>query len=312
MAKRRRTGVTQQGGIKPGRTGDPAPRMPGWAPAAIYAVVTVVLFREFFLGGSSMLGMDSLALSYFARDFYTEFLQQFHRMPYWNPLLMGGLPFVAGMHGDLFYPPSLAMFFMDAQAMWGWKMCLHIFLAGVFTYLWLRRGLGLDMLPAFFGGLVYMLGADLVSLVLPGGDGKLFVSALAPLLFWLTERAVSRRRAADFALFALGIALMVFTSHMQAAYYCIWGVSLYFLFRAWQVWRAGEGGATAARLVGMFALAGVLGVGAAAVQFLPPLDYLQEYSHRSDPAAGEERGYAWSSTYSLNAEEIASLVVPEF
>src|SRR5690606_31330530 len=69
---------------------------------------------------------------------------------------------------------------------------------------------------------------------------------------------------------------------------------------------------TAARLVGMFALAGVLGVGAAAVQFLPPLDYLQEYSHRSDPAAGEERGYAWSSTYSLNAEEIASLVVPEF
>jgi hypothetical protein len=51
--------------------------------------------------------------------------------------------------------------------------------------------LGLDRLPAFFGGLVYMMGADLVSLVLPGGDGKLFVSALAPLLFWLTERAAA-------------------------------------------------------------------------------------------------------------------------
>jgi hypothetical protein len=284
--------------------------MPGWAPAAIYAAVTLVLFREFFLGGVSMLGEDSLALSYFARNFYTEFVQGFHRMPFWNPLLFGGLPFVEGMHGDIFYPPSLAMFFMDAGTMWGWKMSLHIFLAGVFTYLWLRRGLGLDQLPAFFGGLVYMLGADLVSLVLPGGDGKLFVSALAPLTFWLAERAAARRHAADFALFALGIALLVFTSHMQAAYFCIWGVSLYFMFRVSQIWRAERNGALAARLVGMFALAGVLGVGAAAVQFLPPLGYLQEHSHRVDRA--EERGYEWSSTYSLNAEEIVSLAVPEF
>lgn len=316
MAKKR---TAAKAGERHGRTaartrGAPAPppTLPGWAAAAIYAVVTLILFREFFLGGVSMLGLDSLALSYFARNFYTEFLQSFHRMPYWNPLLFGGLPFVEGMHGDIFYPPSLALFFMDAQAMWGWKMSLHIFLAGVFTYLWLRRGLGLDGLPAFFGGLVYMLGADLVSLVLPGGDGKLFVSALAPLVFWLAERAAARGRPPDFALFALGIALLVFTSHMQAAYFCVWGVSLYFLFRVWQVWRAEQDAARAARLVGMFALAGLLGVGAAAVQFLPPLAYLQEYSHRSDPAQGEERGYEWSSTYSLNAEEIASLVVPEF
>ena len=60
--------------------------MPGWAPAVIYALITIVLFREFFLGGISMLGTDSLALSYFARNFYTEFVQAYHRMPFWNPL----------------------------------------------------------------------------------------------------------------------------------------------------------------------------------------------------------------------------------
>src|SRR5690606_16554243 len=120
--------------------------------------------------------------------------QAFHRMPHWDPLLFGGLPFVEGMHGDIFYPPSLAMFFMDASAMWGWKMSLHIFLAGCFMHLWLRRGLGMGSLASFFGGLVYMLGAHMVSLVLPGGDGKLFVAALAPLMFWLTERAAASRR----------------------------------------------------------------------------------------------------------------------
>ena len=311
MAKKQ--GGAQAAARRP-RTTAPAavPSMPAWAPAAIYAVVTVLLFREFFFGGASMLGTDSVALSYFARNFYTEFVQTFHRMPHWNPLLYGGLPFVEGMHGDIFYPPSLAMFFLDARAMWGWKMSLHIFLAGVFTYLWLRRGLRLDRVPAFFGGLVFMMGTDLVSLVYPGGDGKLFVSALTPLMFWLTERAVSNRRAADYALFSLGLALVLFTSHMQAAYFLVWGVSFYFLFRVWQFWREERNGVHAAGSVGAFALAGVLGVAAAAVQFLPPLEYLREHSHRTERTERGESGYAYSTGYSINAEEVVSLVVPEF
>jgi hypothetical protein len=286
------------------------PGLPVWVTPLVYVAATVLLFREFFFGGTSMLGTDSITLSYFARNFYTEFVQQFARMPHWNPLLFGGLPFVEGMHGDIFYPPSLALFFMDAHTMWGWKMALHVLLAGLLMHAWLRRGLGLDTLPAFFGGLVYLMGAHLVSLVLPGGDGKLFVAALAPLMFWLTERAAARRRPADYALFALGLALILFTSHMQSAYYCVWGVSLYFLFRVWQAWRTDRSGAGAARAVASFALAGVLGVAAAAVQFLPPLGYLREFSHRVDRA--EERGYEWSSTYSLHPEEILSLAVPEF
>jgi hypothetical protein len=290
----------------------PLPSIPVWLAPVVYAAVTVLIFREALLGGISLLGSDTLALSYFARDFYTDFVQAYRRFPHWNPLLFGGLPFVEGMHGDIFYPPSLALFFIDARAMWGVKLALHVFLAGIFTYLWLRRGLQLERLPAFFGGLVYMMGTHLISLVLPGGDGKLFVAALAPLLFWLTERAVASGRAADFAVFSLGLALMLFTSHMQAAYFCVWGVSLYFLFRVWQFWRVQRSGGAAARLVGMYALAGLLGVGAAAVQFLPPFGYLREHSHRVDRAESGETGKAWSATYSLNAEEIMSLAVPEF
>jgi hypothetical protein len=309
-------GAPTHGGTsaRPTRGGAPhgVPTLPAWAVPVVYAAVTVLLFREFFFSGTSMLGTDSLALSYFARNFYTEFVQAAHRFPLWNPLLFGGMPFVEAMHGDIFYPPSLAMFFLDARVMWGWKMALHIFLAGMFTYLWLRRGLRLDRLPAFFGGLAYLMGTQLVSLVLPGGDGKLFVAALAPLMFWLAERAAAGRRPADFALFSLGLAFMLFTSHMQAAYFCVWGVSLYFLFRAWQLWRAERNGAAVARMVGMYAVAGVLGVAAAAVQFLPPLEYLREHSHRVERAERGEAGKAWSASYSLNAEEIVALAVPEF
>jgi hypothetical protein len=273
----------------------------------------VLLFHEFLLGPAFLLGTDTMATGYFARNFYTQFVRTFQAFPLWDPLLFGGLPFIDGMHGDIFYPPSLSLFFMNAAQAWGWKMVLHVFLAGIFTYLWLRQ-LGLRREISLFGGLVYMMGADLVSLVYPGGDGKLFVSALAPLAFLLTERAVTRRRVSDYAWLALGVALLVFTSHMQLVYFAIWGISLYALFRLAQWWRAEKKARATALHFGMFALAGVLGVGAAAVQFFPPLGYLRTYSHRAEKTEQTqgESAYQYSTTYSLHPEEIASLVVPEF
>ena len=288
--------------------------IPGWLPPLVFLLAALIFHREFVIGGGKLLGMDSIVLSYFARSFYTNFIHAFHSFPLWDPLLYGGMPFVDGMHGDIFYPPSLAMFFLNAERMWGWKIILHVFLAGVFCYLWLRE-IGLTRGSAMLGGLIFMLGPDLISLVFPGGDGKLFVSALTPLGFLLTERAIRLGRARDYAAFALGIALVMFTSHMQAAYFLVWGVTLYFLFRLFQSRRRGW---TYRRMVThlvAFGLAGIVGVGAAAIQFLPPLDYLRNWSHRAsrtEQARSPEAAYAYSTSYSFNAEEIMALVIPEF
>jgi hypothetical protein len=286
--------------------------LPRWVAPIVFALATVLLFPEVFFQHNTLFGSDTLGLSYFARNFYTEFVRAHHAFPLWDPMVLGGLPFLEGMHGDIFYPPTLALFFLSAKAMWAWKMVLHVFLAGVFAYIWLRRGMKLRRGPSLFGGVVFMMGADLVSLVAPGGDGKLFVSALAPLVFWLAERAVSGRRIADFAGFALGITLIVLTSHMQLAYFCIWGVTFYFFFRVWEIWRTNRDGGEAARLIGMFALAGLLGVGAAAIQFLPPLQYVKATSLRADARTTAADTYEEATSYSLHPEEVMSLAVPEF
>ncbi|HEX6558758.1 MAG TPA: hypothetical protein VF021_04830 [Longimicrobiales bacterium] len=284
-----------------------------WVPPLVFAIITLVLFREFVFGGR-LLGVDTQALSYFARHFYQTFLTTFHRFPLWDPLLYGGLPFVDGMHGDIFYPPSLALFFLGTERFWGWKMLLHVFLAGLFCYLWLRE-LGVSRGSAMLGGIIFMMGADLVSLVYPGGDGKLFVSALAPLAFLLTERAARLGRVRDFAALSLGIALMILTSHMQCAYFAIWGITLYFSFRFVQNWRAKQRvGTRALAGAALFMAAGLLAAAATAIQIVPPLEYLREWSHRASKTeqAQIQDAYAYSTSYSLHAEEAMSLVVPEF
>ena len=93
---------TQTRSARPRTPGIPATeRIPRWAPLALYAVATLLLFREAIFTGAGLLGIDSMALSYFARDFYTDAVRS-GTFPLWDPLVLGGLPFVEGMHGDIF------------------------------------------------------------------------------------------------------------------------------------------------------------------------------------------------------------------
>ena len=53
--------------------------------------------------------------------------------PLWNPYLMGGMPYVAAMHGDIFYPTFLLRLLLPTDVAMTWGFVLHLMLAGVFT-----------------------------------------------------------------------------------------------------------------------------------------------------------------------------------
>lgn len=287
--------------------------VPGWLPGVLYATLALALFHEFVFSDGMLFGTDTAALGYFARKFYADFVRAAGELPMWNPRIFGGLPFVDAMHGDIFYPTTLLSFVMPVHRAIGWKLVIHVAAAGAFTYLWLRR-LGVSRPAALWGGTAYLLAPVLVSLVYPGHDGRLFVTALTPLLFWATDRAVTDARARDYGVLALAVALLIFTAHMQLAYFAVWGVvgwALYRLFgwrgpaallpalialallRAWPgglaalalfaLLAAGGLAATAWRIpairrpilrFGLFAAAGGLGGAVAAVQLVGPACYL--------------------------------------
>ncbi len=288
-------------------------RMPAWAPYALFALLTLFLFREFVVSKGLLFGTDVAALGYFARHWYAEMLRS-GTFPLWNPLIFGGLPFVDAMHGDIFYPTTLLSLIMPVHRAMGWKLVLHVFLAGAFTYHWLRH-LGIGRPVATWGGVAYMLAPVLVSLVYPGHDGKLFVTAVTPLAFWITDWAITRGGLWRFATLSLVIALLMFTAHMQLAYYTTWGLLVLAIFRLFQARRAGERPARLAGRFAGFAMAGVVGgVLIAAVQIWTPLVYLTRHSQRVEKTieAEAESAYTRATSWALHPEEAMSLVVPEF
>lgn len=321
-----------------GRGGASAPTgdLPGWVPPALFGVLALFLFREFVFSDRMLVGGDTLSLGYVARALYADALAELGRIPRWTPHILGGTPFLEALSGgDSLYPPSLLLLMLlEPYRALGWKLVLHVFLAGVFFYGWIRA-IGGSRQAALLGGAAYLLAPFMIGFVHPGHDGKIFVIALAPLLFWATERHFARASLASVAGIGLVVALVLYTTHFQMAYFLFGGAGMYAIFRSIQMARGrdevvgtgrGDGGtevpegAPAARTrvgltrFGLFLCGAVLGAAGAAYQFVPAADYVTEYSRRvqtTRDAAGES-GRGWSSSWSMHPEEAMSLLVPEF
>ena len=131
----------------------PAPRFAlGWA-ALVFAVAVLALAYP-ALAGHFLVNpfSDQYIAGYAFRDFAARSLRAGQGFPLWDPYIFGGMPYVAAMHGDIFYPTFLLRMVMPTDAAMTWGFIIHVWLCGLFTYLFLRA-LGVSFFGALVGGL---------------------------------------------------------------------------------------------------------------------------------------------------------------
>jgi hypothetical protein len=285
-----------------------APARPMLWAAATYAVATLLLAWPALLGRFLVNPRsDQYIAGYAFREFAASFMRETGSFPLWNPYLFGGMPYVAAMHGDIFYPTYLLRLVLPPDVGMTWGMILHVFLAGLFTFAFLRA-VGLGFFGALLGGLAYMLGGNIAGLVSPGHDGKIFISALLPLVLLLVHRGVRDGRAWAWGGLALAVMLAVLTPHPQLLQYLLLVTGAYALFVAFSADGAGERLArpTAIKRLGLAALAVGAGMLGGAVQFWPVL----EYTAWSPRAGG--KGWEHAVSYSMPPEELINTYLPQF
>ena len=108
-----------------------------WA-TAVYAVVTLALGFP-ALAGQFLVNprSDQYIAGYAFREFAAQTMRSGQGFPLWNPYLFGGMPYVAAMHGDIFYPTFLLRLLVAPDVGMTWGMISHVFLAGLFAHLFL-------------------------------------------------------------------------------------------------------------------------------------------------------------------------------
>ncbi len=289
--------------------GLPEPRRPLlWAVLAC-AIATLLLAYPAFSGGFLVNPRsDQFIAGYAFRDFAAQSLRAGNGFPLWNPYLFGGMPYIDAMHGDIFYPTFLLRMFLPTDVAMTWGFIIHLFLAGVFTFLFLRR-IGISFAASILGALSYMLSGQIASLVSPGHDGKLFVSALLPLTLFLMHHGIRGARMWAWGALAIVVGLAVLSPHPQLLQYMLLVSGVYALYLAYfgtPEHRLPRSEGTK-RLAIALAAVGV-GMAMGAVQYLPVMQYVP-WSPRSGGMLG---GYEHAVSYSMPPVELFNTIIPQF
>jgi hypothetical protein len=284
----------------------PLNEMPRWLPFIVMGALTLLVFRNYLISGAGdmLLGQDTIAAGIMFRSFFVEHVRALGRMPLWNPYLFAGVPTIEAGSGDFLYPASILHFLLPMPGALAWKLILHVYLAGVFMYL-AARAFGITRYVSLFAGAAYLLSANLVSLVWGGQDGKMYVTALFPAALWLLITALARQSWLRFLWLGAVAGLMV-VAHPQLAYYAYVTLLAFALVILW--FRRKQGGAVLAAGLAGGMLSAVTALGVAAITLFPMYRYLREDS----PRAGPGRGFEYSASWSLHAEEALSLFIPDF
>ncbi len=282
------------------------PRWPRTLALVLFVLAALTLCYP-MLGGRWLLGDDQFLSGYAFRLFGAEMFRSTGHIPEWNPYILGGLPFIAAMHGDIFYPTAWLRWIMPVDMAMNLGFAVHIILAGLFMYLFLRA-LKLGWTAALVGGLAYELTGMVTSMMRPGHDGKLYVSALAPLALFALLRAIRHRKFWGYPLFSIVIGLCILSPHFQMTYYLLVFSGLWVLYlvfgdperpadRRWWVPLALSLGAVG------------LAAGISALQVLPFYEYIP-FSPRGVP--GTSSGWGYATLFSMPPNELFTTFLPQF
>ncbi len=288
--------------------GAAGPRRAGLFAALFYAVCTLALGYP-ALGGGFLAGpnSDQFVAGYAFREFGASMLKATHGFPQWNPYIFGGMPYVAAMHGDIFYPTFLLRLIAPTDVAMTWSFMIHVFLAGLFTYYFVRSS-GFGFFPALMAGVAYMMSGSIASLVSPGHDGKLYVSALFPLTLWLLTLSVRDGRRWSWGLLALVIGLAVLSPHPQLLQYLLLSSAAFALHLGISGRRRDELSKRDVLIrLGMAFGAVAIGLLTGAIQYLPVREYVSW-----SPRSGGLADYATAISFGWPIREVFDAYLPQF
>ena len=242
-------------------------------------------------------------------------------MPLWDPYIYAGQPALADIQSAACYLPNVLQAFLLGGAhftVWSLELqvILHFSLAAVFTFLFVRRLTG-GRFGAVVSAMVYTFGGYMTSFPIRQMT-MLGVGVWLPLiLFWLeaaaarvTAEAADRRRwswLAPVTIAGLFFGISIQGGHPQTSLYAAYLCAAYVVFRSFNLTSGvarSERLRRIARSLLPFALVPLIGVGIAAIQLLPTLEFIR-HSTRA------ELSYAVVS-WGLPIHELVSLIYPGY
>lgn len=267
----------------------------------ILFLLTLAMFYDVLFTGKAVL------LSSQSTDIYSLFMPFIKfgfgeikkgNLPLWCPHIFSGMPFMGEFQSALLYPLNLLYLILPFPISINYTIALHVFLGGIFMYLWSRRR-KLHLLASLLSSVIYMFAGPYFLHIYSGHIPLICASAWNPLiLFSIDSFFEERSRKWVFAgIFA--VSMQILSGFPQVVFFTFIAVVLYSSLKIFK---------SEKRLLLCIGIFSIYAGGAclSAVQLLPGLDSSGETARASGVS------YEFAATFSFPPENIITLVAPGF
>ncbi|GEM_PF-658241 len=290
-----------------------------WVPIFAYIAVIALVFSRILIPqqGFLIFGDDIHRSYYFFIQYLVTSIKE-GTIPWWNPYMFAGTPFLANPITNAFYPVNWLFFVFPAHVVYLWSIMLHLLIAMTGMYTLLRRVISnfqfpisnekqklityrlslITSLPAWGAGIVFGLSSFFAPRIFAGHIDVISAASYMPWIVWAIVNCqssmVNWRR---WCIISGGlIALQLFAGYHTMSLLTLEAVAIITVINCITVRKIQP-------LVRMF-IAVLIGVGLAGVILLP----IQQFVGLSIRTF--EKPYEWSSSGSLAPKELIQLISP--
>ncbi len=255
------------------------------------AALAAAFYAPDLFGGKTLLLRDLFTQFQGPRWWYRQSLQA-GEIPYWNPYIGCGVPFLANPQNGVFYPLSLIFFVLPFGPGLALYAAVHSLLLGFFSYL-LGRTLGLPFWGALLAGII----AGFAGLPLKQVEFLELAGGLAwtPLVLLGGWKCLAEPAARWSALLGAALGLQLLAGSPYPPLYSALGLGCAMVVSI--------GNRGVRRGAGYLCLGGVLGLLVACVQYVPTLLLV-----RGVPA--EDMREIMQASFSLRARDLLGFLSP--
>ena len=275
-------------------------------PAALCAVTLVcvfLFFKQILVSGEPLYGSDFVLQFRPWKTFIYNELWNNGNLPFWNPYLFSGSPFITNIQASMFYPLGFLYYLVPPEIAYSYSTMIHCALGFCFMVLFMRS-LAVHWVGSFFGAIVFSFNGYFMGHLYAGHLSFMQNYIWIPVVFLFLHRFTLSRRFAAAVAAGLIVGIQILGGFPQIAFYTLLASILFILYKTVSGWNGGSGremvilgsGLIICLLVGFFL---------AAVQILPTLEF-SRFSTRSGGIP-----YAMATYESLHPKEILAFLVPE-
>ncbi len=263
----------------------------------------LAIFWEILIGGKYLYGSDFLLYFHPVKKFIRESVLLSHSLPFWNPYLLSGTPFVTNIQASMFYPLGFLFYLLPPELAYGYSTVIHIMLGGLFMYVFMR-GASTSQGASLFSAFVFSFNGFFMGHLYAGHLTFVQTYIWIPLVFHFVRRFIDTCQARDAAAAGLVLGLQILGGFPQITFYTILASILFVSLCGFSLTKVDSGRQNLRLLVGIVAVL-FIAFGLSAVQVFPTL----EFTRMSTRAGGVS--YAMATYDSLHPKELLAFLMPD-